>query len=86
MATWIAQYVYLEKDGNTGIATTRVTAGSREEAIRKAARTAAVADFALSVYPESSDQHLGAIRHRAMEMAGKAVIVDMEGWDEEDEE
>ncbi len=89
MATWIAQYVYLEKDGNTGVTTALITAGSREEAMRKAARTAAVADFALSVYLESSDQHLGSIRHRAMEMAGKAVIAGTEavnGKDEEDEE
>ena len=84
LAIWIAQYVYLEKDGNTGITTARITAGSREEAMKKAARTAAVADFALSVHPESSDQHLGSIRHRAMEMAGKAVIAGTEATDGKD--
>ncbi len=86
LAIWIAQYVYLEKDGDTGITTARITAGSREEAMEKAAETAAVADFSLSVYPESSDQHLGAIRHRAMEMAGKAVIAGTEAADEYDED
>jgi len=86
LATWIAQYVYLEKDGNTGVTTARITADSREEAMEKAAKSATAADFTLSVYLESSDQHLGAIRHRAMEMTGRAVIADTEGWNEEDEE
>lgn len=86
MATWIAQYVYLEKDGNTGVTTARITADSREEAMKKAAEKAVAADFALSVYLESSDQHLGAIRHRAMEMAGKAIIAGTEAGDEEDED
>lgn len=86
MAIWIAQYVYLEKDGNTGVATARIAAASREEAMEKAAKSAAVKDFMLSVYPESDAQHLGAIRHRAMEMTGKAVIADTENWAEEDEE
>ena len=53
--------------------------------MEKAARSAVVADFALSVYPESSDQHLGAIRHRAMEMAGKAIIADTKAGEEEED-
>jgi len=77
VAVWIVQYVYRDKDGGTTVSTSRLHAPNRESAMTAAARSAPAPaeEFTLTVHAESDDQHLGAVRHRAMELAGRAIIV-----------
>ena len=73
MPNWIIQYVYNTKDGKPGIALRHVTAASETDAKALAVNLAPAEEFVITVHPESDDQFLGTVKHKAMWLTGKGA-------------
>ena len=69
--TWIVQYVYQDADGKTRLSIVTVTASSHEAAKAYAVEHAPGKEFILSLHPESGEQFLGQVRHKALALSGK---------------
>ena len=70
MQFWIVEWIY-DDDGAVKIKTGRIKAQSYESARHHAAQTAPARDFVLKLHPQSDDQFLGQVTHRARQMAGQ---------------
>jgi len=75
VTVWIVQYVYLDADGDTAVSTSRLHAPNRESAMKAAAGKAPAEEFTLTLQAETDDQHLGTVRHRALELSGQGVVI-----------
>ncbi|MDH5748723.1 MAG: NUDIX hydrolase [Rhodospirillales bacterium] len=71
MPRWTVQYVYLDETGNTRVSMDTVEAESKDNALTLAAKQAPAEEFMITLHPESEEQLLGSVRHKAMAMAGK---------------
>ncbi len=63
---WIAQYLYPGPDGETRLVVRKIRAKDRESAEAVALKGAPAQEFCLTLVPESDDQFLGQVRHRAL--------------------
>lgn len=63
---WVAQYLYPGPDGETRLVVRKIRAKDRESAEAVALKGAPAEEFALTLVPESDDQFLGQVRHRAL--------------------
>tara|TARA_B100000315_G_C14344100_1_gene480945 strand:- start:180 stop:440 length:261 start_codon:yes stop_codon:yes gene_type:complete len=68
---WIIQYIFEDAKGKTRISLGEATAETKEEALELAAKSAPREEFLVSVHPESDEQFLGTVKHKAMIMSGK---------------
>ena len=71
MQIWIVEWIY-DDNGVTKIKTGKIKAQSYDLARHHAAKTAPAKDFILKLHPQSDDQFLGHVSHRARQMAGQA--------------
>jgi len=63
---WVAQYLYPGPGGEGRLAVRKIRAKDRESAEAVALRAAPWEEFVLTLVPESDDQFLGQVRHRAL--------------------
>ena len=70
MQFWIVEWIY-DDNGAVKIKTGKIKAQSYESARHHAAQTAPARDFVLKLHPQSDDQFLGQVTHRAKQMAGQ---------------
>lgn len=63
---WVAQYLFPGPDGETRLVVRKIRAKDRESAEAVALKAAPAEEFALTLVPESDDQFLGQVRHRAL--------------------
>ncbi len=68
---WIVQYVFQDDTGKTRLSIITVTAPSHEAAKAYAVEHAPGKEFILSLHPESGEQFLGQVRHKALALSGK---------------
>lgn len=68
---WIVQYVFQDDRGKTKLSIITVTAPSHEAAKAYAVKHAPGKEFILSLHPESGEQFLGQVRHKALALSGK---------------
>ena len=68
---WIVQYVFQDDRGKTKLSIITVTPPSYEAAKAYAVEHAPGKDFILSLHPESGEQFLGLVRHKALALSGK---------------
>ena len=68
---WIVQYVFQDDRGKTMLSIITVTAPSYEAAKAYAVEHAPGKEFILSLHPESEEQFLGQVRHKALALSGK---------------
>ena len=79
MQIWIVEWIY-DNDGVTKIKTGKIKADSYDLAKAHAAKTAPAKDFILKLHPQSDDQFLGQVSHRAKQMTGQVdKIADDDG-------
>ncbi len=69
--TWNVQYVFQDDAGKTKLSIVTVTASSYEAAKAYAVEHAPGKEFILSLHPESGEQFLGQVRHKALALSGK---------------
>lgn len=68
---WIVQYVFQDDSGKTKLTIVTVTAPGYEAAKAYAVEHAPGKEFILSLHPESGEQFLGQVRHKAWALSGK---------------
>ncbi len=68
---WNVQYVFQDDAGKTKLSIITVTASSYEAAKAYAVSHAPGKEFILSLHPESGEQFLGQVRHKALALSGK---------------
>lgn len=68
---WIVQYVFRDDAGKTRLSIITVMASSYEAAKAYAVEHAPGKEFILSLHPESGEQFLGQVRHKALVLSGK---------------
>lgn len=73
MTRWIVQFVYDGGEGKTQISHPKITVADKEEARELAAKVAPSGEYVFSIHSESDEQFLGAVRHKAMIISGKAI-------------
>lgn len=68
---WVVQYIFADDAGKAKLSIITVTAPSYEAAKAYAVRHAPGKEFILSLHPESGEQYLGQVRHKARALSGK---------------
>ncbi|TDI60045.1 MAG: hypothetical protein E2O94_02295 [Alphaproteobacteria bacterium] len=68
---WMVQYVFQDDAGKTMLSIITVTAPSYEAAKAYAVEHAPGKEFILSLHPDSGEQFLGQVRHKALALSGK---------------
>jgi hypothetical protein len=69
--TWNVQYVFQDEAGKTKLSIITVTAASYEAAKAYAVEHAPGKEFILTLHPESGEQFLGQVKHKALALSGK---------------
>ncbi len=69
--TWIVQYVFQDAAGKSKLSIITVSAVSYEDAKAYAVEHAPGEEFILTLHPESGEQFLGQVRHKALALSGK---------------
>lgn len=76
MKNWVIQYVYATDKTEQGVSISVVEAETYEDARDLAIKKAQAEEFIFTIHPQSEDQYLGAVKHKANIIAGNAETHD----------